>query len=107
MLDCESAEWLDFNIMRQKSLFLVQIIIAFVEGADLRTLAVDSDNLVQNLAQSAKTEKVVFKADDTVFEPIYEADDPYGIALMLLGALLVPLSQVCLWKNEQRAVKFA
>jgi len=26
---------------------------------------------------------------------------------MMLGVLLIPLSQVILWKNEQRAVRFA
>lgn len=41
------------------------------------------------------------------FEPIYKTDDPYGVALMMLGFFLIPLSQVIIWKNEQRAVKFA
>ena len=40
-------------------------------------------------------------------EPMYKHDDPFGFAIMLLGLFLVPFSQVILWKNEQRAVRFA
>ena len=44
---------------------------------------------------------------DKDFKPLYKTDDSYGIALMILGFLLIPFSQIVLWKNEQRAVKFA
>ena len=48
-----------------------------------------------------------FVPPSSQFTPIYKADDPYGIGLMLLGLFLVPFSQVLLWKNERKAVTFA
>ena len=38
---------------------------------------------------------------------MYKAEDPQGIAMMILGLFLLPLSQVMLWKNEKKAVTFA
>ena len=78
--------------MISKSLFLLVALSALANGADLRTqsLAFDKDIRMQGLAQAqSKAEDVVIPAD---FEPIYETDDPYGIALMMLGVLFVPLS---------------
>ena len=44
---------------------------------------------------------------DKDFKPIYTTDDSYGIGLMVFGFMLIPFSQIILWKNEQRAVRFA
>ena len=44
---------------------------------------------------------------DKDFKPIYTTDDSYGIGLMVFGFMLIPFSQIVLWKNEQRAVRFA
>ena len=71
-------------------------------GADLRsqkTSSVDFDPFMQTLAQSKAAEVVKVGSYDD-FEPIFKSDDPHGVALMMLGAFLIPLSQVLLWKNE-------
>ena len=99
------------RFMQLTAAALVLLIAGVAQSADLRTAkqALVTDSQAQVLAQaqeavSTGASSVKVPAD---FEPIYKTDDPYGVALMMLGVFLIPLSQVLIWKNEQRAVKFA
>ena len=67
----------------------------FGTALELKALSqpvVHQTKAVQSLAQTQQAVETTTAANAETYVPLYKSDDPYGIALMLLGLFMIPFS---------------